>query len=54
MNVITPVTPTKKSALAPFHWDDALMLDGQLSEDERARSATWRTTTARRSCSRVC
>jgi glutaryl-CoA dehydrogenase len=35
MNVITP-QPAKKSALAPFQWDDALMLDGQLSEDERA------------------
>lgn len=35
MNVMTP-QPAKKSALAPFQWDDALMLDGQLSEDERA------------------
>ena len=35
MNVITP-QPAKKSALAPFQWDDALRLDGQLSEDERA------------------
>ena len=25
-----------KSAFAPFQWDDALRLDGQLSEDERA------------------
>jgi len=35
MNAITPVSP-KKPVMAPFHWDDALMLDGQLSEDERA------------------
>ena len=38
MNVISPITVevAKKSPLAPFKWDDALMLDGQLSEDERA------------------
>ena len=37
MNVVSPiVTAAKKSPLAPFKWDDALMLDGQLSEDERA------------------
>jgi glutaryl-CoA dehydrogenase len=35
MNAITP-TSLKKPVMAPFHWDDALMLDGQLSEDERA------------------
>ena len=46
MNVLAPVKvpeavagshvskPTGK--MAPFKWDDALMLDGQLSEDERA------------------
>jgi glutaryl-CoA dehydrogenase len=37
MNVVSPITaPAKKSALAPFKWDDALMLEGQLSEEERA------------------
>jgi glutaryl-CoA dehydrogenase len=37
MNVVTKLeSAPKKSALAPFKWDDALMLDGQLSEDERA------------------
>ncbi len=35
MNVVTP-PPAAKQALAPFQWDDALMLEGQLSEDERA------------------
>jgi glutaryl-CoA dehydrogenase len=37
MNIASPVpAPARKQALAPFKWDDALMLDGQLSEDERA------------------
>ena len=37
MNVVTPiVAAAKKSPLAPFKWDDALLLDGQLSEEERA------------------
>jgi glutaryl-CoA dehydrogenase len=37
MNVVTKLeSAPKKQALAPFKWDDALMLDGQLSEDERA------------------
>ncbi len=38
MNVVSPiaVAAAKKAPLAPFKWDDALMLDGQLSEDERA------------------
>ncbi len=37
MNVVSPITATpKKSALAPFKWDDALMLEGQLTEEERA------------------
>jgi glutaryl-CoA dehydrogenase len=37
MNVVTPiVAAAKKAPLAPFKWDDALMLDSQLSEDERA------------------
>jgi glutaryl-CoA dehydrogenase len=34
MNVVTPVA--KKSQFTPFKWDDALRLDDQLSEDERA------------------
>ena len=34
MNVIPPAS--KKGKLGPFKWDDALLLDGQLSEDERA------------------
>ncbi|MBN9564042.1 MAG: acyl-CoA dehydrogenase [Alphaproteobacteria bacterium] len=33
MNVASPV---KASRFTPFKWDDALRLDGQLSEDERA------------------
>ena len=37
MNVVTQVAAQpSKSHFAPFKWDDALMLDGQLSEDERA------------------
>ncbi|GAC1340084.1 MAG: acyl-CoA dehydrogenase [Acetobacteraceae bacterium] len=39
MNVVTPIrTPDAKPArkFAPFKWDDALQLDGQLTEDERA------------------
>ena len=46
MNVVTPVQAPEAVAesipaararkLGPFKWDDALMLDGQLSEDERA------------------
>ena len=38
MNVVTQVAaPTGKTAkLPPFQWDDALLLDDQLSEDERA------------------
>ncbi len=37
MNVVTKIEQApKKTALAPFKWDDALMLDGQLSEEERA------------------
>jgi glutaryl-CoA dehydrogenase len=34
--VTANAAPARKQALAPFKWDDALMLDGQLSEDERA------------------
>ncbi len=34
MNVVTRVKPA--SHFTPFQWDDALRLDGQLSEDERA------------------
>jgi glutaryl-CoA dehydrogenase len=34
MNVVTPVA--RKSQFTPFKWDDALRLDDQLSEDERA------------------
>ena len=46
MNVTTPVQPSDAAHLTevrpapgkmgPFQWDDALMLEGQLSEDERA------------------
>ncbi len=34
MNVVTKVKPA--SQFTPFQWDDALRLDGQLTEDERA------------------
>jgi glutaryl-CoA dehydrogenase len=34
MNVVTPVA--RKSQFTPFKWEDALRLDDQLSEDERA------------------
>ena len=34
MNVVTNIKPA--SRFTPFQWDDALRLDGQLSEDERA------------------
>jgi glutaryl-CoA dehydrogenase len=38
MNVVAPVgaAATTKRKLAPFKWDDALLLDSQLTEDERA------------------
>ena len=47
MNVVSPVqapeavaeshvTASHSRKLGPFKWDDALMLEGQLSEDERA------------------
>jgi len=42
MNVVTPVQrpkeakPAKARKLGPFKWDDALLLDDQLTEDERA------------------
>jgi glutaryl-CoA dehydrogenase len=36
MNVITPVAPRTKGKFQPFAWDDALRLDDQLTEDERA------------------
>jgi glutaryl-CoA dehydrogenase len=43
MNVVTQVagdsklsTPTAKKGFAPFQWDDAFLLDQQLTEDERA------------------
>src|SRR5689334_2426260 len=36
MNIATPVAASKKGKLGPFQWDDALLLDQQLSEDERA------------------
>jgi len=39
MNVVTPIkTETKKPVghFVPFKWDDALSIDGQLTEDERA------------------
>jgi glutaryl-CoA dehydrogenase len=35
MNVVTPIT-TGKGKFGPFQWDDALLLDQQLTEDERA------------------
>ena len=31
-----PAAPSTKGKLGPFKWDDALQLDGQLTEDERA------------------
>ncbi len=34
MNVVTTVKPATR--FTPFQWDDALRLDGQLTEDERA------------------
>ena len=34
MNVIS--APSRKGKFAPFKWDDALMLETQLTEDERA------------------
>jgi glutaryl-CoA dehydrogenase len=43
MNVVTPLAgasklsaPTAKKGFAPFQWDDAFLLDRQLTEDERA------------------
>src|SRR5690242_21337630 len=40
MNVVTQVGEAKqggvKGKLAPFQWDDALLLNDQLTEDERA------------------
>ena len=40
MNVVTSIQaetkPAKSRKLGPFKWDDALLLDEQLSEDERA------------------
>jgi glutaryl-CoA dehydrogenase len=36
MNVITPGAAGAKHKLAAFKWDDALLLDEQLTEDERA------------------
>ena len=35
MNDIAPAA-SRKGKFSPFKWDDALLLDGQLSEDERA------------------
>jgi glutaryl-CoA dehydrogenase len=36
MNVVQPIAPaTKKRGWAKFTWDDALLLDDQLTEDER-------------------
>ena len=35
MNVLSPAASTK-GKLGPFSWDDALLMDGQLDEDERA------------------
>ena len=36
MNDAAPVSASKKGKLAQFKWDDALLLEQQLSEDERA------------------
>jgi glutaryl-CoA dehydrogenase len=36
MNVITPIAPRTKGKFQAFAWDDALRLDDQLTEDERA------------------
>jgi glutaryl-CoA dehydrogenase len=36
MNVVTQVQRPETRKLGPFKWDDALLLDDQLSEDERA------------------
>ena len=36
MNVISTPASEKKSSLPPFQWDDALLLNDQLTEDERA------------------
>jgi glutaryl-CoA dehydrogenase len=36
MNDAPNPAPSMKGKLGPFKWDDALLLDGQLSEDERA------------------
>ena len=39
MNVVTPIkeqAPRTSRKLGPFKWDDALLLDSQLTEDERA------------------
>ncbi len=36
MNDAPPPAPSTKGKLGPFKWDDALQLDGQLTEDERA------------------
>ena len=45
MNVVSPIQAHEATAasnksrggkFAPFKWDDALMLEGQLTEDERA------------------
>jgi glutaryl-CoA dehydrogenase len=36
MNDAPSAAPAMKGKLGPFKWDDALLLDGQLSEDERA------------------
>jgi len=36
MDTATPVVASTKGKLGPFQWDDALLLDQQLTEDERA------------------
>ncbi len=36
MNDAPTPAPSMKGKLGPFKWDDALRLDGQLTEDERA------------------
>jgi glutaryl-CoA dehydrogenase len=35
MNIVAPVAPKGSSKLPAFKWDDALLLDEQLTEDER-------------------
>ena len=64
MNVVSPVqapeavaesiSASRAKKLGPFQWDDALLLEGQLTEDERAirdAARTFPAPSVRRSCS---